>query len=130
MITSSSRFSKAIASAPVELRSGFFVSHFEFLDLQNSLAQDTNSAILIAMAVACLVIFICTFNLTLTLVAVFSVSGIIFVSIGTLTLLGWQLNILESVAITLAIGLSVDFSLHYAVAYKLALKGHHDGKWR
>ena len=45
--------------------------------------------------------------------------------------LGWKLNILESVAATLAIGLSVDFTLHYGVAYSAAAfpsasqQGHH-----
>ena len=34
--------------------------------------------------------------------------------------LGWELNILESVVVTLAIGLSVDFTLHYGIMYKLA----------
>ena len=36
-------------------------------------------------------------------------------------ILGWELNILESVVITLAIGLSVDFTLHYGIMYKLAV---------
>ena len=34
--------------------------------------------------------------------------------------LGWELNILESVVVSLSIGLSVDFTLHYAIMYKLA----------
>ena len=33
---------------------------------------------------------------------------------------GWELNILESVVVTLAIGLSVDFTLHYGIMYTLA----------
>ena len=40
---------------------------------------------------------------------------------------GWKLNILESVAATLAIGLSIDFTLHYGVAYSasaLASRSH------
>ena len=37
-----------------------------------------------------------------------------------LVFMGWKLNILESVAITLAIGLSVDFTLHYAMMYRQA----------
>ena len=42
--------------------------------------------------------------------------------------LGWRLNILESVAITLAIGLSVDFTLHYAVKFRQAAsKGDNGG---
>lgn len=35
-----------------------------------------------------------------------------------LVLLGWRLNVLESVAVTTAIGLSVDFSLHYGTIYR------------
>ena len=50
--------------------------------------------------------------------AVFTVSGVIFVSMAILVFMGWKLNILESVAITLAIGLSVDFTLHYAMMFK------------
>ena len=38
----------------------------------------------------------------------------------TADFLGWELNILESVVITLAIGLSVDFTLHYGIMYKLS----------
>ena len=34
---------------------------------------------------------------------------------------GWELNILESVVISLSIGLSVDFTLHYGIMYKLAV---------
>ena len=36
-------------------------------------------------------------------------------------LAGWELNILESVVVSLAIGLSVDFTLHYGIMYKLAV---------
>ena len=50
--------------------------------------------------------------------AVFTISGVIFVSMAILVFMGWKLNILESVAITLAIGLSVDFTLHYAMMFK------------
>ena len=35
--------------------------------------------------------------------------------------LGWELNILESVVVTLSIGLSVDFTLHYGIMYTLAI---------
>ena len=35
-------------------------------------------------------------------------------------LLGWKLNILEFVSVSIAVGLSVDFTLHYAVGYRLS----------
>ena len=45
-----------------------------------------------------------------------TVTSVILVTTAILVVgFDWKLNILESVAITLAIGLSVDFSLHYAV---------------
>lgn len=71
------------------------------------------------MFVALVVLFAVTFNVPLSLIAILTISCIIFVSISILILFGWKLNILESIAISLAIGLSVDFSLHYAVNYKL-----------
>ena len=58
------------------------------------------------------------FNFIPFFLAVFTISGVIFVSMAILVFMGWKLNILESVAITLAIGLSVDFTLHYAMMFK------------
>ena len=114
-------FAKVIRGAPNELKGGFFVSYLGFFDVQNSLAEDTLAAAAVAMTVAVIVLFLCTFNAWLSALAVVSISGVILSTVGLLSLLGWRLNILESVAITLAIGLSVDFTLHYAIAYKISL---------
>jgi hypothetical protein len=113
-------FSSVIETAPPQLRSGFFLSHLGFYDVQNSLMGDTMSAIALAMTIAIIVIFASTLNIGLSLLAVFTICSIIFVTMAILVLLGWKLNILESVAITLAIGLSVDFTLHYGVMYRQA----------
>ena len=51
---------------------------------------------------------------------------IILSTIATLVLLGWDLNILKSVIMTLAIGLSVDFSIHCGIIYNLAGHGDRD----
>ena len=91
-------FADIIAKAPPELRGGFFVSYLGFYDVQSSLASDTFWAICLALSVAVLVLFASTFNVALTLISVFTVAGIIFVSIAVLLLLGWKLNILESVS--------------------------------
>ena len=111
-------FSTVIQTAPPQLRSGFFLSHLAFYDVQSSLLEDTLMAIGLAMTLAVIVVFASTFNIGLTLLAVFTISGVIFVSMAVLVFMGWKLNILESVAITLAIGLSVDFTLHYAMMFK------------
>jgi hypothetical protein len=52
-------------------------------------------------------------------------------SIGSLSLIGWHLNVMESTIIILAIGLSFDFTLHFAVAYRFAddVAGRHEKVW-
>ena len=106
------------ATAPEELKCGFFISHLGFYDVQNSLTWDTVAAIVMALSATILVLGLATRNIGLTIAAAVTVCSIIFVTVGVLVLLfDWKLNILESVAITLSIGLSVDFSLHYAVTY-------------
>jgi predicted RND superfamily exporter protein len=41
------------------------------------------------------------------------------VTVAILVLFGWTLNVVESIAVSVAIGLAVDFSLHYGVQYHL-----------
>jgi hypothetical protein len=41
------RFSDVIATAPPELRAGFFVSHLGFFDVQQSLSSETMSQFLL-----------------------------------------------------------------------------------
>ena len=97
-------FSSVIKNAPIQLRNGFFLSHLAFYDVQNSLLQDTLSAIGLALLIAVIVVFAATLNIGLSLLAVLTICGVIFVSMAILVFMGWKLNILESVAITLAIG--------------------------
>ena len=65
---------------------------------------------------SCMTLLVTTRSIRLSVLAILTVFLIILSTIATLVLLGWELNILESVIITLAIGLSVDFSLHYNLA--------------
>ena len=112
--------SRQIAAAPAEMRNGWFTSHLEFYDLQETIAQGTPIAIGVAIAIATVVAFLTTLNILVTVFAMVSIAGTIFVTIGALVLLGWQLNILEAVTISVAVGLSIDFTLHYGMAYRLA----------
>ena len=48
---------------------------------------------------------------------------IISVCAGYLVLLSWELNVVESVVLTMAVSLSIDFCLHYAMGYKLCNAG-------
>lgn len=105
-------------TAPPGMRNGWFVSYFDTYDLQVSLARGTIVAIVVAIVVASIVLFATTLNVLITVFAIGTVACIIFVTVGSLALLGWKLNMLEAVTVSVAIGLAVDFTLHYGVVYK------------
>lgn len=113
-------FREELKTAPEAMRGGWFVSSFEFYDLQRILSEGTIMAIGVSMSLALIVLFFATLNFITSVYAIINITCSIFVTMAILVLLGWKLNILESVAVSTAIGLTVDFSLHYTVNYKLA----------
>ncbi|XP_078505954.1 protein dispatched homolog 1 [Lissotriton helveticus] len=120
--------STELATAPAGLSHGWFVSNLEFYDLQDSLSDGTLIAMGLSVAVAFSVMLVTTWNVIISLYAIISIAGTIFVTVGSLVLLGWELNVLESVTISVAVGLSVDFAVHYGVAYRLAPDPDREGK--
>lgn len=120
--------SNELSSAPEGLSNGWFVSNLEFYDLQDSLSDGTLIAMGLSVAVAFSVMLLTTWNIIISLYAILSIAGTIFVTVGSLVLLGWELNVLESVTISVAVGLSVDFAVHYGVAYRLAPDADREGK--
>ncbi|XP_007935145.1 protein dispatched homolog 1 [Orycteropus afer afer] len=120
--------SHELSSAPEGLSNGWFVSNLEFYDLQDSLSDGTLIAMGLSVAVAFSVMLLTTWNIIISLYAIISIAGTIFVTVGSLVLLGWELNVLESVTISVAVGLSVDFAVHYGVAYRLAPDADREGK--
>lgn len=109
-----------LKSAPPGLKHGWFISDLAFYDLQKSLSHGTFTAFAVALSVAFLVLFLTTLNVLVSVYAIFVITCIMSVTVGSLTLLGWKLNILESSTFTIAVGLSVDFTLHYIVAFQLS----------
>lgn len=120
--------SKELQDAPEGLSQGWFISNLEFYDLQDSLSDGTLVAMALSVAVAFSVMLLTTWNVVISLYAIASIAGTIFVTVGSLVLLGWELNVLESVTISVAVGLSVDFAVHYGVAYRLAPETDREGK--
>lgn len=77
-------------------------------------------AVAVAVSVCLAVLLLTTLNFVVSLLAVVSVAAVMVVTLAALVLLGWRLNVLESVTVSVAIGLAVDLTLHYGVAYRLA----------
>ncbi|GIX99531.1 protein dispatched homolog 1 [Caerostris extrusa] len=109
-----------MAQAPKALRNGWFTSDLDFFDLQDSLSKGSMVAIGVAIAVSFGALLLTTLNLLISVFAILTISCIIVVTVGSLVLLGWKLNVLESTTVSVAIGLAVDLTLHYGVAYRLS----------
>lgn len=108
-----------LQSAPETMRNGWFISELEFYDLQRELSECTLVAIAMSMGLALGVLLLSTLNIMTSLYAIVTITCSILVTMAVLVLLGWKLNVLESIAVSTAIGLTVDFSLHYTVNYRL-----------
>lgn len=106
--------------APPGMNKGWFTSDLEFYNLQQSLSRGTLLSLSIAIATAFGVMLLTTMNVFVSLYAILTIIGIISVTIGSLVLSGWKLNILESITMSVAVGVSIDFSMHFGVAYCLA----------
>ena len=118
-----------IINAPKGLETGWFIGlvdsgqyggNLDFYDLQIALSSGTFIAIGISLAFAGGVMFITSLNIVITLFAMVNITLSIFSTIGALVLLGWELNIVESVTLSLGVGLSIDFSIHYGMAYRMS----------
>lgn len=106
--------------APKGMKGGWFTSYLSFFDVQQSLSVGTGIAVAVAVGVSLAVLVLTTLNVVVSLLAVLSVGAVILVTLAALVLLGWHLNVLESVTVSVAIGLAVDLTLHYGVAYRLS----------
>ncbi|XP_028410313.1 protein dispatched homolog 1-like [Dendronephthya gigantea] len=109
-------FNKAPSST-----NGWFISELQFYDLQKSLSEGTFLSIGISLAIAFGVMLLTTRNVYISVFAILTITCALGVTVGTLVLMGWKLNILESITLSVSVGLSVDFALHYGVAYVLAV---------
>lgn len=111
---------KQMKLAPKQMQGGWFTSYLSFFDVQQSLSIGTGIAVAVAVGVSLAVLVMTTLNVVVSLLAVLSVGSVILVTLAALVLLGWHLNVLESVTVSVAIGLAVDLTLHYGVAYRLS----------
>ena len=113
-----------LKEAPKSLQEGWFIAveqdQLYFYDLQQSLGKGTPTALGITLSIVLLILTCTILNIVLAFYAILTITFAVFVTIGSLVLLGWELNIFESVILTLCVGLCVDFTIHCGVAYRLA----------
>lgn len=108
---SKSEFSKNL------VKNAFFDSEFEFYDFQNSIFNETIQSFLISQLIVIFLVFISTFNVLITLFSFLTLVLCQSTSIGILTLIGWKINLLESIGLILSTAITIDFILHLAIQY-------------
>ena len=111
-----------LKSAPDGLKNGWLSpdENLALYDLQRALAFGTYAAIGVSMAASFIVMFVTSLNIIISFYAIFTIFLTISVCAGILVLLGWELNIVESVTLTMSVGLSIDFCIHYGMGYRLS----------
>ena len=121
-----------LESAPVGLRSGFVSGseYFEFYDLQHSLASGTFISVSLSVGVSFLVVLATMRNVLIAIYAMTTIILAIACTVSSIVLMGWKLNIVESLTITLAVGMSIDFTIHYGVVYQLSSQATSAGRTR
>lgn len=113
-------FNNEVSSAPPGLQRGWFVSQLLLYDLQQCLSSETLVVAGFSVALAFASLLLTTWNIPLSIYVTFAVGGSVFVTVGLLVLLEWQLNSVEALFISAAAGLSVDFVANYCISYCLA----------
>jgi len=91
-----------------------------FYDTQQTLVTSLPLSLAVVLGASTAIIFLTTLNALLTACALVTISCSIATTLGILAAMGWELNVLESVIISLSVGLSMDYPLHVAVAYQIA----------
>ncbi|XP_043930109.1 protein dispatched homolog 2 [Protopterus annectens] len=106
-------------TAPPGLQNVWFVSNLELYNLQEALSTQVLVVTGLSIAISWLVLLLTTWNILLAVYSVATIAGTVFVTVGLLVLLEWQLNAVESLFISTAVGLSVDFTVNYCISYHL-----------
>ncbi|XP_038142122.1 protein dispatched homolog 2 [Cyprinodon tularosa] len=121
-------FNREIAGTPRGLENGWFISQLSLFDLQQSLSSETLLVAGFSVALTFILLLLTTWNIPLSLYATVAVGGSVFVTVGLLVLLEWQLSGVEALLISSAAGLSVDFVVNFSVSYSLAPHSDKIGK--
>uniref|UniRef100_A0A3Q3J6K1 SSD domain-containing protein n=1 Tax=Monopterus albus TaxID=43700 RepID=A0A3Q3J6K1_MONAL len=121
-------FNREISRAPQGLENGWFISQLSLFDLQQSLSSETLVVAGFSVALTLVFLLLTTWNIPLSTYGTVAVGGSVFVTVGLLVLLEWQLGGTEALFISIAAGLSVDFIANYCISYSLAPHSDKIGK--
>ncbi|XP_061650572.1 protein dispatched homolog 2 isoform X3 [Phyllopteryx taeniolatus] len=113
-------FNKEISGAPPGLENGWFISQLSLFDLQQALSSEMLVVAGTSVSLTFAFLLLTTWNIPLSVYGTVAVGGSVFVTVGLLILLEWQLSGIEALFISSAAGLSVEFVANYCISYCFA----------
>ena len=84
---------------------------------EKAFVSNAFQGVVIALPAAFMVLLLSTHNWIMSIFAIITIIGIILSAVMIMVLQGWQLGVIESVAIVIMIGFSIDYVIHFATAY-------------
>ena len=88
-----------------------------WMNTQKQLVSGAVTGTIISLGLATFIIFAASLNIIIAVIVFVELVGVVGCVLGTASLLGWELGMIESVSITVLVGLSVDYVVHFAVHY-------------
>jgi hypothetical protein len=79
--------------------------------------QSMYRGILISLAVSFGIMILSTGNFVVAFLALLSLIGVVFTTLGSMWAYGWSVGIIESICAVLAVGFSVDYTVHLGISY-------------
>lgn len=109
-------------------KNAFFESEFEFYDFQKALYNETFQSIVIAHLLVLFLVFLATLNFLITVFSLITLVLCQSSALGICILLGWQIDLLESIGLILSPALSIEIILHLAIQYTNFIESSNESK--
>merc|ERR1711920_203268 len=94
-----------------------FTLMFLFMHMLNSLVQEAMKNILVSLAVAFGMLIIVTWNWVISLLGLINIGCIVLFFLALFPVLGWTLDLFNTIFLIMSVGLSVDYTVHLLHAY-------------
>eukprot|EP01061_Rhynchopus_euleeides_P006360 TRINITY_DN153_c0_g1_i4.p1 TRINITY_DN153_c0_g1~~TRINITY_DN153_c0_g1_i4.p1 ORF type:complete len:1387 (+),score=607.30 TRINITY_DN153_c0_g1_i4:112-4161(+) len=88
-----------------------------WMHTQSVLVKGAINGTAMSLGLAAIVVFFGTLNVWISVLVLLELFGVVGYVLGMMSLIGWELGTIESVAVTILVGLSVDYVVHLAVHY-------------
>ena len=118
-------FFNAIDSTP-GLPDGFMTSSIGFYALQMAITDGAITSAAYSTIFALLILALLTRRPLSSIFSAFQIMCVVASVIGVFVLLGWELNIIEAIIMSVSVGVACDFSVHLAHSFNESLAANED----